>query len=129
MKQVRVVVSAMLLLLCSLVSHAQQTISTNTNAVVPPLVNFSGVLTDVNGKPITTTGVVGVSFLFYSEQEGGAPLWMETQNVQPDKNGYYTVMLDRPAAPDCRRTFLLPAKHTGWPCRWWGKPSSRACCW
>jgi trimeric autotransporter adhesin len=97
MKQVHGVVSAMLLL-CALFSqiqpgYAQQTISTNTDVVVPPLVNFSGVLTDLNGKPVTTTGVVGVTFSLYSEQNGGSPLWLETQNVQPDRTGHYTVML------------------------------------
>jgi hypothetical protein len=39
------------------------------------------------------SGLVGVTFLLYCEQEGGAPLWMETQNVQPDKTGRYTVTL------------------------------------
>src|SRR5215469_12207484 len=60
-------------------------------AGVPPLVNFSGRLTDVNGK--TLTGVVGETFLLYKDQQGGAPLWIETQNVTADKNGSYTVTL------------------------------------
>ena len=60
-------------------------------AGVPQLVNFSGRLTDVNGK--TLTGVVGVTFLLYKDQQGGAPLWIETQNVTADKNGSYTVTL------------------------------------
>ena len=55
---------------------------------VPPLVQFSGV---VNGQ--RTAGMVGITFSLYAEQEGGAPLWLETQNVQPDKNGNYAVML------------------------------------
>ncbi len=71
--------------------YAHQTISTNTNLVVPPLVNFSGVLTDLNGKPLS--GVVGVTFLLYKDPQGGSPLWMETQNVEPDRDGHYTVML------------------------------------
>ena len=37
--------------------------------------------------------MVGVTFALYSEQSGGAPLWLETQNVQPDKYGHYTVVL------------------------------------
>jgi hypothetical protein len=78
-------------LVCSLTSRAQQTVATNTNVVVPPLVNFSGTLTDVNGKPLT--GVVGVTFLLYQDAEGGSPLWLETQNVRPDSRGHYTVML------------------------------------
>jgi hypothetical protein len=91
MKKVYVVVSAMLLTFCSLSIQAQQTVATNTNVVVPPLVNFSGVLTDLNGKPLT--GVVGVTFFLYKDSQGGSPLWMETQNVQPDSRGHYTVML------------------------------------
>jgi len=60
-------------------------------AQVPPLLNFSGTLTDVNGQPLT--GVVGVTFSLYQEQQGGPPLWMETQNVEPDKTGHYSVLL------------------------------------
>jgi len=71
-------------------SLAQET-TTKTAPVVPALVSFSGSLADLNGKPITST--VGVTFLLYREQQGGAPLWMETQNVHPDKTGHYSVML------------------------------------
>ncbi len=71
-------------------SEPSTTSSTN-NAVVPRLVNYSGVLTDVNGKP--QTGVVGVTFTLYQDSEGGTPLWMEIQNVQTSKSGHYSVML------------------------------------
>src|ERR1051326_5044433 len=59
--------------------------------VVPAVVKFSGVLNEGKGQPIRAT--VGVTFLLYKEQSGGAPVWMETQNVQPDANGHYSVML------------------------------------
>jgi hypothetical protein len=36
---------------------------------------------------------LGITFSLYAEQEGGSPLWLETQNVQTDKNGNYSVML------------------------------------
>ena len=81
---------ALLIAAGSLPTSAQQQGAT-TNVVVPPLVNFSGVLADVNGKPLT--GVVGVTFYLYQEQQGGTPLWMETQNVYADKTGHYKVML------------------------------------
>jgi len=61
------------------------------SAAVPALVSFSGTLIDLNAKPLT--GVTGVSFLLYKDSQGGAPLWMETQNVQPDKTGHYSVVL------------------------------------
>ncbi len=82
----------------ALAAVAQQTSSVassgssgTSNAVVPQLVNYSGVLTDVNGKPLN--GVVGVTFALYQDSEGSTPLWMEIQNVQPTKSGHYTVML------------------------------------
>src|ERR1022692_4142246 len=75
----------LLMLLLTLAAMGQQA------SVVPTLVNFKGIITDINGKPVT--GTVGVTFYLYKDSEGGAPLWMETQNVQPDKSGRYTVSL------------------------------------
>ena len=72
-------------------SGEPSTTSSTNSAVVPRLVNYSGVLTDVNGKPLT--GVVGVTFALYQDSEGGTPLWMEIQNVQASKSGHYSVML------------------------------------
>jgi hypothetical protein len=59
-------------------------------APVPSLVNYGGLLSAGNGKPLT--GVVGVTFALYSEDQGGAPLWLETQNVEADGRGHYTVL-------------------------------------
>ena len=58
---------------------------------VPSLVNYSGVLKDSGGKPATS--LTGVTFLLYKDSQGGAPVWMETQNVMPDKTGHYTAQL------------------------------------
>ncbi len=52
---------------------------------------FSGTAKDLNGNPLT--GVVGITFSLYTEQTGGASLWLETQNVQADANGHYTALL------------------------------------
>lgn len=60
-------------------------------AQVPRLIRFSGTLMDTTGKPLS--GVAGVTFLLYKDQTGGAPLWMETQNVSLDAKGHYTVLL------------------------------------
>jgi hypothetical protein len=43
-------------------------------------------LSDENGKPLS--GNVGVTFFLHKDQQGGAPVWMETQNVQLDKAGH-----------------------------------------
>src|SRR6266850_874449 len=58
---------------------------------VPRLVKFAGTMKDELGK--SRTGVVGVTFAIYNEQEGGAALWLETQNVELDEQGRYTVLL------------------------------------
>ncbi len=76
------------LICCVLQVYAEQPAA---SGIVPPVVKFGGVLTDASGKPVT--GTVGVTFALYKDQEGGAPLWMETQNVQADKTGHYSVML------------------------------------
>ncbi len=88
----RMQVSTLLLVLCLGVSMlAGQSTTTATNGVVPTLASFSGVLSGVNGKPLTR--LTGVTFSLYKDSEGGAPLWMELQNVQPDKTGHYTLTL------------------------------------
>ena len=70
---------------------AQNTVASSSSAVVPRLVNFSGKATNDQGK--TVTGIVGITFSIYSAQQGGAPLWMETQSVTADAKGNYTVQL------------------------------------
>src|SRR5580704_16188602 len=92
MKQVRAgMLSTLMVLLSSLLNQAQQSVATAASGIVPPLIQLSDVATDLNGKPLT--GVVGVTFYLYKDQQGGSPLWIETQNVQPDKTGHYTVLL------------------------------------
>jgi type IV secretory pathway VirB2 component (pilin) len=58
---------------------------------VPRLVKFAGAFKNEQGK--ARTGVVGVTFAVYKEPEGGAALWLETQNVQLDEQGRYTILL------------------------------------
>jgi hypothetical protein len=73
-----------------------QTPSSNAPALapsvqVPRLIRFSGIAKDATGKPMT--GVVGITFSLYKDQQGDVPLWIETQNAQPDSSGHYTVLL------------------------------------
>jgi hypothetical protein len=56
-------------------------------ASVPPLIRVSGTISGDSG------GTVGVTFALYAEQTGGAPLWLETQNVTTDEKGRYTIFL------------------------------------
>ena len=81
--------SVLLALTCAVASTSRG--QTTASTTVPSLINFSGVLTGIDGKPLS--GVVGVTFALYQDSQGGTPLWMEIQNVRPDKTGYYSVML------------------------------------
>lgn len=81
------ITTCLFLLFSACLSHAQ----ISGAPTLPKLIRFSGVARDLDGKPLT--GVVGVRFSLYSEQTGGSPLWMETQNVQVEANGHYSVLL------------------------------------
>jgi cytoskeletal protein CcmA (bactofilin family) len=63
-------------------------VATDNVTSLPQVVSFSGVLQN-DGK----AGIVGVTFSLYKEQHGGAPLWIETQNVLIDPEGNFTVSL------------------------------------
>src|SRR5260370_32820543 len=76
------------LFVCSF-STAQQ--APSSTAVVPRIVNFSGKATDIQGKSIP--GIAGATFAIYKDESGGSPLWLETQNVQADAKGNYTIQL------------------------------------
>ncbi|MGB8097620.1 MAG: hypothetical protein WCF17_10725, partial [Terracidiphilus sp.] len=60
-------------------------------AVVPALIPFSGVALAADGKPLA--GETEIMFLIYKEQQGGEPLWDETQTVLLDTAGHYKVQL------------------------------------
>jgi hypothetical protein len=93
MKQARaVMLSLLMVLVCSLSSAAQQSATTATNATVPPLIPFSSVATDEGGSSLS--GVVSITFSLDAGQQGGVPLWTETQNnIQLDATGHYSVQL------------------------------------
>jgi hypothetical protein len=78
-------------LLAATFGAAQSTSNATSTEAVPRLVRFGGTVKDDVGH--AKTGVVGATFAIYKDQEGGAPLWLETQNVQADNKGNYTALL------------------------------------
>jgi hypothetical protein len=86
--------------LCAVVvSTPAQTAAPNSSLVstqIPRVIKLSGVAQNETHKPVT--GVVGVTFSLYKDQQGGSPLWAETQNVRADETGHYTVMLGSASA-------------------------------
>lgn len=75
----------------SLQAQQQAVPTTAAQTGVPRLIKFAGSATAAEGKALG--GTVGISFAIYQDQQGGAPLWMETQNVTLDRSGHYTALL------------------------------------
>src|ERR1700680_4855946 len=88
-------------------------VSSPSTAIVPRLIKFSGTLLDAENRPMT--GPLGVTFALYAQQTGSAALWMETQNVKPDAEGHYTVLLGAGSA----NSVLTELFNTG-EARWLG---------
>src|SRR5271157_2039048 len=70
------------------IGSAQQASTTG----VPNLIRYSGTLKDAQGA-VPSEKTLGVTFAIYKQQDGGAPVWQETQNVTPDASGQYSVVL------------------------------------
>src|SRR5271166_822038 len=70
------------------IGSAQQASTT----AVPNLIRYSGTLKDAQGA-VPSEKTLGVTFAIYKQQDGGAPVWQETQNVTPDASGQYSVVL------------------------------------
>jgi hypothetical protein len=105
----RLVVAFLLVVSATPLTFAQT--STQTTSALPRLVRFGGTAKDLNGSPLT--GVVGITFALYSEQSGGAPLWLETQNVTADNNGHYTALLGS-TKPDGLPAELFTSEQARW---------------
>jgi hypothetical protein len=74
-----------------------QDAGTASPSVVPPLIKFNGIMTAPGTQNRTSgdasTRLVTATFSLYTFQEGGTPLWSETQKVQVDEQNRYVVLL------------------------------------
>jgi hypothetical protein len=92
---------------------------------VPRLIKFNGGLSSqiVEMMPATPgengnagqSRVVTIAFSLYESEQGGAPLWTETQNVEVDEQGHYTVLLGATSAGGLPLNLFATAKA-----RWLG---------
>jgi len=58
---------------------------------IPALVPYSGAALDSKGNPLA--GEAGATFLIFKDEQGGEPLWTESQTVAFDAAGHYKVQL------------------------------------
>ena len=110
------------LALCAALGSAQDNATPASTAQalaaspVPRLIKFGGVVSPPNagaeqndGKtPQATT--LPITFSLYEAQEGGSPLWTETQSVQLDAQGRYTVLLGAESASGLPLDLFTSAK-------------------
>src|SRR5579871_97286 len=75
------------------------------NQGVPRLVRFSGVIKDAAG--MVPSGDVTLTFSLYEQENGGSPLWSETQTVQLSKDGRYNVLLGSASADGLPRDLFM----------------------
>jgi len=90
LKHLPLQIPVVLVLLCCAM-NAQQPTWPQRSSAVPRLVNFSGKVDAAFGK--TVSGSAGATFAIYNDQYEGTALWLETQNIQIDPKGNYTVQL------------------------------------
>ncbi len=83
----------MVLVLFSLSLASTLSAQQAASASVPNLIRYTGTLKNAEGSVISSSAPVGVTFAIYKQQDGGAAVWQEIQNVAPDINGQYSVLL------------------------------------
>jgi len=88
MRRISTAVLSLTICLLASASYAQQA----ATITIPNLIRYGGTLRDANGAAISST-TVGVTFAIYKQQDGGAAVWMETQNVTTDAGGNYSALL------------------------------------
>ena len=80
-------------------------------SAVPGLVPYSGVALDRNSRPLT--GESSVTFLMFKDQQGGEPLFTETQMISFDEVGRYKVQLGA-ANPNGLPSSLFASGEARW---------------
>lgn len=90
--------TAIMLLCCftGLLAHGQGNVSpeslrTANPISIPPVIRLSGTLKESTGLPCTT--VTNATFTIFKDADGGAPIWTEVQEVQPDSSGRFSIFL------------------------------------
>ncbi len=82
---------ASLLVCAPVLPQETSTRTTGRDLTADHLITFNGTLKDNSGLP--RLGNFGITFSLYSSQESATALWQESQSVQTDEHGRYTVLL------------------------------------
>lgn len=74
----------------SIAGTPEQALSAASTAQAPPLLSWIRYNSTVPGQASATVNVI---FAIYKEQQGGQPLWQESQNVELDGTGHFSALL------------------------------------
>ena len=84
-------------LLFTLLTLASNLLAQQGSTTVPNLIRYGGVLKNAQGAAMASR-TLGITFLIYGQRDGGAPVWLETQNIATDVVGQYSVLLGSTSA-------------------------------
>ena len=91
-------------------------------SVVPRLIKFSGVVSlpntaaEQNDSKTAQPTTLPIAFSLYEAQEGGSPLWSETQSVQLDPQDATRCCWGLSRRAGCPSTYSPAARPCGWAC-------------
>ncbi len=71
--------------------NAASSLAASAPTAVPPLVPYSGAVATLAGRSLP--GAESVTFLIYSEETGGDPIFSETQSVAIDATGHFKAQI------------------------------------
>ncbi len=86
--------------------------ATTTTIQVPRLIRINGVVGQPPDKAGTSASI-DLIFALYSDEAGGEPLWQETQKVELDATGHYSVLLGS-SQPEGLPVELFNAAQAQW---------------
>ncbi len=81
----------LLLALPAAPQQAHSNIAASASTAVPPLIPYSGVVSTVPGAQ--PAAAASITFLIFKDEQGGEPLFTETQSVAVDATGHYKAQL------------------------------------
>jgi hypothetical protein len=75
------------------IALSAQSVTETTPATIqlPRLIRINGILAQPPGTGVLSS--VDLTFALYAEESGGEPIWQETQSIEVDATGHYTVLL------------------------------------
>jgi len=110
-KTIHNVMTAVSFLVCAVGLEAQQTQANTPVTTVPRLIRITNSFRPVDGSPISP--VESVTLSVYKDEQGGTPLWQETQNVAVGAAGRYSALMGS-TLPDGMPLDLFASEEPRW---------------